>query len=360
MTTESPNVFTRHPRLTLAAVIFVGVTLILLGAELGLRTFGNLNIHYYVGFQLPGVHKFPYGDVLVNKDGCPDEEFVSGNADRRIGYLGDSIAYGVGAGYGYRIPDILQQTFPQYHNWVCGALDSYLDEMELVGQVTKLKLDSVVYLMILNDILPAKTAPNGTARPSGWVESARTSRLRPIDEGLRGTSYLYTHVRFGVKNALQRMGYEAHGLPAFELFPLKNRELIESTVDRIAAALGSLKRWPNIQACVIVLPYEMQISPDAARRYKELGFDWEEGFEAGSAQTLVMEAFQRHHVNAFDARQAFRNQDLKVGDAFVYNKGDKIDWNHPNRLGHAIIAAWLSSNSDFVSKCIKPTSFISP
>lgn len=355
MTTESPNVFTRHPRLTLAAVILVGAILILLGTELGLRTFGNLNIHYYTGFQLPGVYKYPYGDVLVNKDGCPDEEFVSENADRRIGYLGDSIAYGVGAGYGYRIPDILQQTFPQYHHWVCGSLGGkYLDGMELVGPVTKLRLDSVVYLMNLNDIFPANTDVNGNARPLGWIESARASRLRPIDEGLRGTSYLYTYVRLGAKNTLQRMGYDPHGLPAFELFPLRNRELIESTVDIIAAAFGSLTHWPNIQTCVIVLPYEMQISPDAARRYKELGFDWEEGFEAGSAQTLLMEAFQRHHVNAFDARQAFRNQDLKVGDAFVYDKGDKIDWNHPNRRGHAIIAAWLLSNSDFVSKCIEP------
>ncbi len=100
----------------------------------------------------------------------------------------------------------------------------------------------------------------------------------------------------------------------------------------------------------------MQISRDAARRYKELGFTGEEGFETGSAQALLMDSFQRRHVNAFDARQAFRSHDLKVGDAFVYNKGDKTDWNHPNRLGHAIIADWLMSNSDFVSRCIKPAS----
>ncbi len=75
----------------------------------------------------------------------------------------------------------------------------------------------MIYLMNLNDILPAKTGPKGTARPSSWIESARNSWLRPIDEGLRGTSYLYTYVRLGVKNALQKLGYEAHGLPAFEL-----------------------------------------------------------------------------------------------------------------------------------------------
>ena len=32
-----------------------------------------------------------------------------------------------------------------------------------------------------------------------------------------------------------------------------------------------------------------------------------------------------------------------VGEYFVYNKGDKLDWNHPNRDGHRAIAEYLTS-----------------
>ena len=35
-----------------------------------------------------------------------------------------------------------------------------------------------------------------------------------------------------------------------------------------------------------------------------------------------------------------------VGRLFVYNAGDKIDWNHPNRAGHAALAkGFLQSNA---------------
>lgn len=54
-------------------------------------------------------------------------------------------------------------------------------------------------------------------------------------------------------------------------------------------------------------------------------------------------------IPAFDAYHAFvdaadpegsraRNA---VGEYFVYDKGDKLDWNHPNRAGHRAIADYL-------------------
>jgi GH18 family chitinase len=54
----------------------------------------------------------------------------------------------------------------------------------------------------------------------------------------------------------------------------------------------------------------------------------------------------------FDAREAFANSHLKVGEAWVFDKGDKIDWNHPNRVGHAHIARWLAANPAFKAQCL--------
>jgi hypothetical protein len=54
-------------------------------------------------------------------------------------------------------------------------------------------------------------------------------------------------------------------------------------------------------------------------------------------------------VRYLDARRAFLGNDrslapsreLGLGQYFVYNRGDKLDWNHPNREGHRLIARWL-------------------
>jgi hypothetical protein len=284
--------------------------------------------------------------------GCPDEEFENNLPKRRIGYVGDSVAYGIGAGYGYRILDILQEKFPQYHHWVC--IGDSLSDIN-VKLLDKLQLDSVVYLMNLNDILPAQTSDHEDQR-SSWLREAKMSVLGRMDTALRGESYVYTYARLRIKNMLQRLGYEAHGFPAFELFPSRNREVIESTIERIATTLKNVWRMRHNQACIVVLPYEMQVSRGAAERYKELGFEWEKDFESGLTQKIILEGFERHQINAFDARKAFEGRELGIGEAFVFNQGDKIDWNHPNRLGHAIIASWLFSSSEFVSKCINPGS----
>jgi lysophospholipase L1-like esterase len=122
----------------------------------------------------------------------------------------------------------------------------------------------------------------------------------------------------------------------------------------VAGALQAAAGVRPVRACVVLLPYEMQISEDAARTYKEMGFTWEPGFEAGSTQQRLMAEFGRLGVPAFDARQAFAGQSPKVGETFVYDRGDKIDWNHPNRKGHQLIAAWLSSQTDLAARCLDP------
>lgn len=339
--------FRRYPRLTLLAVFAVAVGGVLIVAEVALRLFGSVNIHYYAGTKTPGLHRYPYGDVPINSDGYPDEEFARDSPKARVGFLGDSVTYGVGTGYGYRVPDLLQQRLPQFEHWVFANVGTRLELKVLQRQVKTFRLDSVVYLMNLNDLVP----DSDDAAADTWIAGAQQGWMGRLDTALRGSSYLYTYVRLGLKNAMQRLGYEAHGLPAFELFPNAHRGVIDATAKRVAEALDAA-RQEGVRTCVVVLPYEMQISKDAARTYREMGFAWEEGFEGGSTQRILIEALGKRGVTAFDGLEAFAGTDFKIGEAFVYDRGDKVDWNHPTRPGHARLAEWLAGKADFVSACL--------
>ena len=338
--------FVRHPRLTVLAVLAAAFLLLVVLAEVALRLFGSLNIHYYAGTKTPGLHRYPYGDVPINADGYPDEEFTRSGTKKRIGYLGDSVTYGVGAGYGYRTPDLLQGRFPDFDHWVFANVGERLEPRRLLSQLDTFRLDAVVYLMNLNDIVP----DGDSAQAETWIVEARSGWMGRLDTSLRGASYLYTYLRLGLKNVMQRSGYESHGMQAFELAPRANPGVIEATAKRVADILNVVRSRGPL-ACVVILPYEMQVSKDAARTYRELGFSWEEGFESGSTQQMLIDALRQRGVAAFDGLQAFAGTDFKVGEAFVYDRGDKVDWNHPTRIGHARLADWLAATPEFAAKC---------
>jgi hypothetical protein len=81
----------------------------------------------------------------------------------------------------------------------------------------------------------------------------------------------------------------------------------------------------------------MQISKDAAKTYSDQGIKWEDGFGNGSTQQILRKYLTMKNV--YDGRGAFDDvrDTAPVGTYFVYNKGDKIDYNHPNREGHALL-----------------------
>lgn len=347
------SVAVRHPKLTLALVTLVGLVLVALSAELVLRFFGTLRIDFYTGHSTPGVHEYPYGSIPINRDGGPDEEFVPNASKKRIGYFGDSVTYGVGAGYGYRIPDLLQNAFPAHQHWVFAQVAAVPSARQILREVQKHRLSSVVYLMNLNDILPDEPSPGApdAHRKAFTSLSDLASPLQPVDDALRGTSYLYTYMRLGLKNALQRAGYEVHGQLAYELRPRQYQTVVAQTAARVIDLVRAVT-GQGVKVCVVLLPYEMQVSSDAAQTYAQLGFSWEEGFLQGTTQEALLGPLRRSGVQVFDARYAFSGLRLKVGEAFVYDKGDKIDWNHPNRFGHARIAAWLAGDPEFRSQCL--------
>jgi len=169
--------------------------------------------------------------------------------------------------------------------------------------------------------------------------------ITPLDEILRGKSYLYTYLRNKVKEKLTIAGYEASGYKTIEMSPGKNDLTFKQASERI----NSLQRILNNmhkKFTLVILPYEMQISTDAESKYRKLNIQWEEGFPDGSAQDLLIKNLSSN-VAYFNTYNAFKDikSTAKIGEYFVYNKGDKIDWNHPNRQGHKIISGYLMDQS---------------
>jgi hypothetical protein len=140
----------------------------------------------------------------------------------------------------------------------------------------------------------------------------------------------------------QRWSFEASGYCAYELWPTQSGDVFKSFAESVNTAARDLKE-KGVQMCALICPHEMQVADDAARTYEKLGFKWEDGFLDGSKQKKVMQYLDQN-LAVYDGRNAFANHDAKVGSFFVYNAGDKIDWNHPNRSGHAALAKGISES----------------
>jgi hypothetical protein len=350
-------------------LLFVNLTLLFAGLillEIGIRIFIEYEPGYYTGVQSKdSCFQYPFGEICLNSDGYPDDEFYLKKGESRIGYFGDSVCYGTGAGKGYRISDLLEKHYTKYiHYNFCYIGENVLSNKTLDNliQVSKeYNLSHIVYLMNLNDIPPL------ASEAMQWPHTVSTSNTKvnnqeqapeansilveiktfmtPLDGLLRGKSYLYTYLRNKVKERLTIAGYEASGYKAIEMFPEKSDLIFKQASDRINNLHNALKKMHK-KFTLVVLPYEMQISMDAESKYRDLNIQWEKGFTDGSAQDLLFKNLSSD-VRFFNVYSSFK--DIKsianIGDYFVYNKGDKIDWNHPNRSGHKIISEYLIDQS---------------
>lgn len=341
-TAPHPSFFARHEKLMLVLVNCV-ILLLLIGAgEIAARVSTNYEIGYYTEAKAgnDGFLRYPWGVVPVNAHGYLDENFDLAGQKPRVGWFGDSVAMGVGAGYPYRISDIVRGRYSNLDTWNFSRLGVGFEGRLAEEIAQKFKLDTVVYLLNLNDIVPEKPPQSG----GGYFVYNGLSFVKTYLDYFRDRSYLYNYVRTAAKNAMQRLGFEASGYFAFELWPDKSDDVFKSFAGRVNAAAQSL-RAKGVQMCVVIAPYEMQVSDDAARTYADLGFRWEDGFLAGSAQRKLRQYLDKD-LPVYDGLDAFPDHNAPVGKLFVYNAGDKIDWNHPNRAGHAALArGFLQSNA---------------
>jgi hypothetical protein len=336
------NFFARHETLTLVLINAVFLALLLAAGEIAARISTGYDIGYYTEAKAgpDGKLHYPWGVVPVNAQGYLDENFDLASTKPRVGWFGDSVAMGVGAGFPYRISDLVRTSKSDINTWNFARLGAGFESEKAEKIAQEYKLNTVVYLLNLNDILPEAPPQSG----GGFVVYNGLSFVKDYLDYFRDRSYLYNYIRTAAKNAIQRLGFEASGYFAFELWPNKSDEVFKSFADRVNTTARDL-RAKGVQMCVVIAPYEMQVSEDAARTYGKLGFNWEDGFLEGSAQKKLR-GYLDKDLPVYDGLDAFSNRNAPVGNLFVYNAGDKIDWNHPNRAGHAALAkGFLQSNA---------------
>lgn len=334
--------FTRHEKLALVLINLVFLVLLMAAGEIAARLSTQYEIGYYTEARVgrDGYLHYPWGVVPVNAQGYLDEDFDLASSKPRVGWLGDSVAMGVGAGYPYRISDIVRERLTGLSTWNFSRLGASFEGPVAEELAQKFKLDTIVYLLNLNDILPDAAPQSG----GSYLVFHGLGFVKQHLDYLRDRSYLYNYIRTAAKNAIQRLGFEASGYFAFELWPGKSDDVFRSFAERVNATARRL-RAKGVQMCVVIAPYEMQVSDEAARVYSNLGFKWEDGFLEGSAQRKLR-GYLDKDLPVYDGLDAFADRRAPVGGLFVYNAGDKIDWNHPNRAGHdALARGFLQSKS---------------
>ena len=336
----------RHQRLILSLWTLLLLCLLAGLAEAVLRHTIPYRLDYYTGtFVSKRLIRFPFGDMPFNAHGYPDRDWADDDPRPRVGFWGDSITSGVGAGFGYRYTDIISRSRPDrdYRNFGGVGEDGIADAAaadKVMEAARRYRLQKVVYAMDLNDLLP-----DGGIGAEGHSALYRVKRaLAPYVDLLRTRSYLYNYVRTQVTTAAARLGYGYHGDESYELHPVRNAAVIAQTVDRINALAVRLER-DGIQLCVVVFPFEMQVSTDAAARYRHYGIHWSDELLRGEPQKMILAALSKT-VTGVDLAPAFRHgpldpDSIKVGEYFVFNRGDALDWIHPNRSGHRLIAQYL-------------------
>lgn len=336
----------RHQRSILVAWTLVVLGLLLVAAEILLRYTVSYRVDYYIGTTVSNrLIRYPFGDIPFNSNGYPDRDWNQTDPRLRVGFWGDSITSGFGAGFGYRYTDIISGLRQdRYYMNFGGVIDDGIADERAMDKILQIveryRLKKIVYAMNLDDILPNREAPQAQ---HSVLFKAKPLIKRYLD-GLRARSYVYNYLRVTLRNATVRLGYGYLGDEAFELHPSRNAAIVDQTVDRINKLAVILTRR-GIDLCVVLFPYEMQISADAAARYQQDGVRWSGELLRGEPQKMILGRLSREVV-AVDLASAFKQQSdrhgpIEVGEYFVFNQGDALDWVHPNRNGHRLIAQYL-------------------
>ena len=323
-------------------LVFFSLLIVFLILELLSRIFVNFEADYYA-VSKKNKDNFilhPYGKIPLNTDGFFDTEFNFKDKKKIVAYFGDSVTYGVGAGYPYRFTEYLDEIDDKFeHINLSGGLGISLNSWNAKHEnfLSENNIKRIVYMMNLNDIAPLSNSFLKDKNQNTKVKNINLLRsfINPLDNSLRGQSVFYTYVRFLIKKQFVKAGYEASGYESIELFPEKNKNHLINASRKIEQWL-SLTKKKGFKSCVVVLPYEMQISKNAKDYYRSINIKFEDDFTNFSTQKLLKKNLKDDKNFFFINNDGFKEK--KVGSYFVFNKGDKIDFNHPNRLGHLIIA----------------------
>ena len=331
-------------------ILFIGLITFF---ELLTRKIINFELFYYEMNQSTTNRDYnlhPYGEIPINTNGFYDKEWDSPKTKYRFAYTGDSVVYGVGAGFPNRLTEYLDsfKTDIEHINISKGIGTNILSmgsENEIIDLLKRFNIDKLVYILNLNDISPLAFQFNSKNEydPKKISKFARLKKfINPVDKKLRGRSTLYSLLRFQFKNFLVlKQGLNISGFKAIELEPIKNEKDIKNAARKLAILLNNLKS-NSIDICTLILPYEMQISENAAKTYRELGVPFENQFLDFKTQKIFIEEFNLY--SDLEIHYLGKQFDQKpVGHFYVFDKGDRIDFNHPNGKGHYVLAKEIVS-----------------
>ena len=294
----------------------------------------------------------PYGFIPVNSNKQFDQEWDNPKLKKRYGYIGDSVIYGVGAGFPYRITEYLDIFEPNIeHVNLSASLEVFTSnkksQKSLIDLKKNSKIDKIVYMFNLTDIVEFAYLLNYTESNNdealiikkNYMGEAKKF-IAPLDAKLRGNSVLYTFLRYKIKNFfVTKFGLNFTGFRAIELEPVKYSRDIEQAAMNFANLINKKKNFLDI--CILMLPFEMQVSTEAKNKYRNIGIKFEDEFINFYTQKIFISKFKEFSNNdIYYLGNIF--PESEVGEFFVYNLGDKIDFNHPNRKGHKLLAKEIS------------------
>jgi len=357
--TPSENRFEKHKRSWITMLLLASVVIPLSGLELGLRLAGaydpfELSFYTVEAEDVAGEGRVlitPYGEVRINALGYADVAFDLTDPRERVGYIGDSVIYGLGVGHGHRVSDHLRQSLEEYQHFSIGDVGAGVPTPERAARIIgQLGLDKFIFFMNLNDVTPTRVPSEGgaEAQSPSLLSRVKNNPAVTFVDRLRMHSRVYNMVRLSVRNLLLKLGYDAiRGAPAYELHPNAYLDVVEQTASRVNE-LSQAVAATDAEFCVVLLPYEMQVSAAAERYYVGRGIEWEDGFPERSTQAILMRLLDSE-IEVLDAYHAFVGLDqaqpgrdtIDVGEYYLTRAGGALDWNHPNRRGHQRLAEYL-------------------
>ncbi len=331
----------RHQRSILLGWIFLLLCAVLIVTEIVLRYTVSYQLHYYTPIKISSrLYRYSFGDMPFNSNGYPDRDWDPTDPRERVGFWGDSITMGFGAGFGYRYTDIIRDLRGDhyYMNFGGPGEDGIADDVSIAKiliLVQRFRLKRIVYAMDLNDILPDK---GSVVAQHSQLHSVKPLLKKYVDF-LRTHSYVYYYLRLKLTSLVVRLGYGYHGDEMYELHPSRNALIVNQTVARINKLSAALRK-NGAELCVLLFPYEMQVSADAASRYQSDGIRWSSELLAGEPQKTILRGLSPETTAvdlaaAFEQGPNFRAR-IRVGEYFVFNQGDALDWIHPNRDGNRV------------------------
>lgn len=323
--------------------------------EFFLRKTINFDAFYYGMKASKGKRNFnihPYGKIPINKAGFYDNEWNIPKTKPRFAINGDSVIYGVGAGYPFRITEYLDDFKANIeHINISAGIGTDILSMgsneEIIEFKKNYQVDKLIYALNLNDISSLayeyqKDIVTGKNRPSRLKQISNF--IKPLDNIFRSRSVLYSYTRLKFKNFLvMKTKKNITGFRAIELEPNKFEKDIRKAAKNLAYILNKLNN-KSLETCVLMLPYEMQISKDAAIVYKKMGIYFDDNFTDFSTQRIFINEFKKNsNLKIHYLGKIFKEK--PVGFYYVFNKGDKIDFNHPNRKGHYVLSEEIASKN---------------